>query len=200
MNLLDEYSIALLLALIGMLLVVAEVFFPSGGVLGFFAAVLMIGSVYMAYTKGGFASGLYFAAAETVLVPVMIFLAFQMLPYTPMGKILLGSAPTAEEVETDDIRQALVGRVGTALTKLLPAGAVEIEGQVIDCVSQSQAIEPGEYVRVVEVSANRVVVRRAEQGDRPTSTSPEDMLARPAKELGLEDLDLGEPGEDSQEA
>lgn len=191
MNLLDNFSIALLLTMIGLLLVVAEVFFPSGGILGVFSGLSFLAAVYYAYTAGGVVTGLSFAAAEVVLFPVALYFAFKLLPYTPMGRVLVGQAPTAEEVAVDDARQALLGRVGVARSKLLPAGAVEIDGRVIDCVSRSQAIDPGEYVKVVEVSANRVVVRRASGEERPATASPDDLLARPAEDLGLDDLDLG---------
>ena len=197
MNLFDEFTLAMILALVGFVLVVAEVFFPSGGILGFFSALAMIAAVYFAYVKGGFSLGLYFAAAEMVLIPVFVFGAFQALPYTPMGKVLLGAAPTAEEVDPDDSRQQLVGRIGTARSKLLPAGAVEIDGQVLDCVSQSQAIDPGEYVRVVEVSANRVVVRRASSAERPNEPKTGDLLNQSVEELGIEDFDLGNSDRDN---
>lgn len=191
MNLLDEFSIALLLTLIGALLIVAEVFFPSGGVLGVFAGLSLLAAVYYAYTAGGLMTGLTLAAVEVLVAPVLVYGALRILPHTPMGRVLVGSAPTAEEVAVDDSRHDLIGRVGVARSKLLPAGAVEIDGRVLDCVSRSQAIDPGEYVKVVEVSANRVVVRRAGAGDRPENPKPDDLLARPADELGLEDLDLG---------
>ncbi len=190
MNLFDDFSIALLLTLIGSLLVVAEVFFPSGGMLGAFAGLSFIAAIYSAYQSGGWFMGLSFATAEVLIAPAMIYLAFQILPHTPMGRVLIGRAPTAEEVAVNDRRADLVGRVGIARSKLLPAGAVEIDGQMIDCVSQSQAIDPGEYVKVVEVSANRVVVRRADRKEQPMSLNPDDLLARPAKELGLEELGL----------
>ena len=198
MNVLDGYSIALLLALVGILFLIAEVFFPSGGLLGSFAAISMFAAVYSAYTAGGWKTGLYCAAGEVLVAPIVIYFAFQWLPHTPMGKVLLGEAPTEEEVRPDESRHELVGRVGVARTKLLPAGAVEIDGRVVDCVSQSQAIEPGEYVKVVEVSANRVVVLRAGEGERPGDASPDDLLARPAEELGIDDLALGDSGNESQ--
>ncbi len=188
MNVFDDFSIALLLTCIGSLLLIAEVFFPSGGLLGLFAGCALLGAIYSAFNSAGIMGGLVFATIEVVLVPVLLYFGLQILPHTPMGKILVGSAPTAEEVLVDDDRHDLVGRVGVARSKLLPSGAVEIDGQVIDCVSKSQAIEPGEYVKVVEVRANRVVVRRAGAEERPSNASPDDLLARPAKEIGLDDF------------
>ena len=197
MNLLDEFSIAIIFAALGALLLMAEVFFPSGGLIGLLAGCSFISAIYFAYSYGGLAGGLGFAAAEVILAPIAIYAGLQILPHTPMGKVLVGQAPTEEEVAPNDPRQALVGRVGVARSKLLPSGAVEIDGQLIDCITQGQAIDPGEYVKVVEVSSNRVVVRRAGTEERPDpAATAEDRLTRPAKELGLDDFDF-EAGEEA---
>lgn len=192
MNALDGISIAILLAFIGSLLVIAEVFFPSGGVLGFLSAAAFLGAVYSAYTAGGVLTGLGFAAAEVVIAPMVVYLAFLYLPRTPLGKVLIGRAPTEEEVRSDDTRHELVGQIGVARTMMLPAGSIEIDGKRFDAVSQGQAIEPGEFVKVIEASGNRVVVRRAPHDEQPKSAEAtgEDPLARPAEDLGLESFDF----------
>ncbi len=197
MNALDGLSIAILLAVIGSLLVVAEVFFPSGGVLGFLSAAAFIGAVYSAYTSGGLITGLTFAAVEVVLAPLLIFFTFAYLPKTPMGKVLIGAAPTGEEARPVDSHETIVGRVGVARTKMLPAGSIEIDGRMLDAVSQGQAIDPGEYVKIIESSGNRVVVRRAGPDERPDAGSPtaDNPLNRPAEELGLESFDFDRDAE-----
>ncbi|TWT99915.1 hypothetical protein Pla108_08580 [Botrimarina colliarenosi] len=183
----------MLLTLIGSLLVVAEVFFPSGGLLGFLSAAAFCGAIYSAYSAGGWMYGLGFAAAEVILAPLLLYVAFVYLPQTPIGRLLVGAAPTEQEVLPEGDRDELVGRVGVARSKMLPSGSVEIDGQMLDAVSQGQAIDPGEYVRVVEASRNRLVVRRATAADRPDptrETGGADLLSRPPEELGLEDFDF----------
>jgi hypothetical protein len=72
---------------------------------------------------------------------------------------------------------------------MLPSGAVEIDGQMIDAVTQGRPIEPGTYVVVAEVRANRVVVRPAGKDQRPSHQNPNDVLSRPIDELGIESLE-----------
>ena len=137
-------------------------------------------------------TGLVFAAATVFVVPILIATAFKYWPKTPMGKAFLGELPTDEDVLPTDSRRTLLGRVGVARSKMLPSGAVEIEGQMIDAVTQGQAIEPGAYVVVVEVRANRVVVRPAGKDQRPGNQSAKDIkdiLSRPIDELGIESLE-----------
>ena len=102
-----------------------------------------------------------------VLVPTVLVLAFQYWPKTRIGKAFLGELPTDEEVLPDDPRRELLGRVGIARSKMLPSGAVEIDGQMVDAMTQGQSIEPGQYVVVIEVRANRMVVRPAKENERP---------------------------------
>src|SRR3954469_10428227 len=186
---------AILLMVLGCALVILEVFIPSGGLISILSGVAFIASIVIASwqspTTGPF-TGLAFAAATVIAVPVLIATAFKYWPKTPMGKAFLGEPLTDSEVVIEDPRRALLGRVGVARSKMLPSGAVEVDGQVIDAVTQGQAIEPGTYVVVAEVRANRVVVRPAGKDQRPSHKSSRDvndMLSRPIDELGIESLE-----------
>jgi membrane-bound serine protease (ClpP class) len=117
-------------------------------------------------------------------------MAFKYWPRTPMGRAFLGELPDEHEVRPDDPRRNLVGHVGIAQSKMLPSGSVLIDGQLIDAVSQGLAIDPGEPVIVVEVRANRVMVRPARAHEvRTADLRPDDVLSRPAEDFGLEELD-----------
>jgi membrane-bound ClpP family serine protease len=192
MDALPDIAWAVLLMLIGCVLVVMEVFIPSGGIISILAAVSFIGSIFIAFQDSattGPTTGLIFTAVTVFAVPTLVALAFKYWPRTPMGKAFLGELPTDEEVLPEDPRRALLGRVGVARTKMLPSGAVEIDGQMIDAVTQGQAIEPGTYVVVAEVRANRVVVRPAGKDQRPSHQNPGDLLSRPIEELGIDSLE-----------
>ena len=183
---------AILLLLVGCALVVLEVFIPSGGIISILSAVAFITSILVASWEGpttGPGTGLAFAGITVFAVPTLAILAFKYWPTTRMGKAFLGELPREDEVVPEDPRRTLIGRVGVARSKMLPSGAVEIDGQMIDAVSQGQAIEPGAYVVVVEVRANRVVVRPAGKDQRPSHSNPNDILSRPIDELGIESLE-----------
>jgi membrane-bound serine protease (ClpP class) len=188
---------AIILLVLGCALVVLEVFIPSGGIISVLAAVTFIASIIVASWESpttGPVTGLAFAAVTVFVVPVLVAMAFKYWPRTRMGKAFLGDLQTEKEVLPEDPRRALLGRVGVARSKMLPSGAVEIDGQMIDAVTQGQAIEPGAYVVVVEVRANRVVVRPASADQRPghqTTKDLKDLLSRPIDELGIDSL--GDP-------
>jgi membrane-bound ClpP family serine protease len=189
MNALDPLVWSILLMLVGCAVLVLEVFIPSGGLLSVLSAAAFIGAIIIAFEQGP-VTGFSFLMTAVVAVPLVLALAFHYWPKTRIGKAFLGELPTQEEVQPDDPRRELLGHVGVTRSKMLPSGAVEIDGHMVDAITQGKAIEPGQYVVVTEVRANRVVVRLAKENERPgRSTNPSDMLSRPIEELGIESLD-----------
>lgn len=189
MTLLDPLGWAVVFMLVGCGLIVLEVFIPSGGVISFFALVAFAASLVMAFRRD-VTTGMSFIAIALVAIPTVVGLAFKAWPHTPMGRAFLGELPSEEATKPHDPRRELVGKVGIAKTKMIPSGDVVVDGKLLDAVSQGRAIEPGEAVVVVEVSSNRVVVRRAEQHEKAgLSTSEKDLLSKPIEEFGLDGID-----------
>jgi membrane-bound serine protease (ClpP class) len=107
-----------------------------------------------------------------------------------MGRAILGDLPTEEETRLDDPRRSLVGRVGVAQSLMLPSGAVLVDGKLIDAVSQGMAIDPGQPVVIVEVRANRVMVRPAAAEEAQAAAfESDDVLSRPIEEFGFDSLE-----------
>lgn len=193
MNLLDPLAWAILLMLFGGLLAVSEIFIPSGGILGLLSSIAILTSIGLAFYHHGPGVGLLFSVVAVVGVPVCMAIALKYWPHTAMGKRMLSSPPSSEEVlpDSEARRQlkSLVGRIGRAKCDLLPAGAVEIDGQTIDAMTQGQPVDQGQAVKVVEVRANRVVVRPLEEGESLAERNPDDVLSQSLDSLGLDSLE-----------
>lgn len=186
---LDPISWAIILLILGCGLVVMEVFIPSGGLLSLLSGIALLASLVMAF-RSDTGTGLTFLLVTLIAVPTAIGFAFKVWPMTPMGKAFLGELPTAAETTPEDMRRNLVGRVGVAKSKMLPSGSVQVDGKYIDAITQGGAIDMGQPIVVVEVSANRVVVRAAdEQEARQLPTDPRDVFTKPIEELGIEEFD-----------
>lgn len=190
----DPLLWAILLFVLALALVMLEVFVPSGGVIGVLAALAVMGAVGMAFYRGP-GTGLTFLVMALVALPSVLALALKIWPETALGRRILPTIPTAQEVLPDNEHrrglQELVGKVGRARSLMLPSGAAEINGRTVDAVSEGVAIESGQLVKVVEVRGNRVLVRPAteEEARRASATSPavqDDVLARPIDSIGLD--------------
>jgi membrane-bound ClpP family serine protease len=200
MNSVDPLTWSIILLILGCGLACLEIFIPSGGLISFLAGLSLIGSITMAFRRDP-ATGFTFLLVTVLAVPTIVGLALKFWPRTPMGKAFLGELAQEGELVPEDWRRQLVGRQGVAQSKMLPSGAVQIEGEIIDAISHSGAIEKGQPVIIIEVRGNRVVVRPAEPGELSVTLAGAegshpaapvesvDLLSKPIEELGLESLD-----------
>lgn len=158
MNLL--FAAALLI--FGFLAIVAEVFFPSLGALSVLAVLSLGGGVFFAFREStefglGFLAAAVFGGLGTALV------AFKLFPKTPFGRRLIVAGPSfaSDTAATDPKFRDLLGKHGTAVSTLRPAGIADIEGRRIDCVADGELLAAGTPIHVVRLEGNRVVVRAA---------------------------------------
>ncbi len=177
------------LLLLGLTLVMLEVFVPTGGLLGFLSLTAILSGIGLAFYHGGLTYGFGFLIATAVALPTVLGLAFRWLPTTAIGRRLLPAVPTSKDVLPDSEERralrALVGRIGRAKSTMLPSGAVIVDGRTIDAVSEGMPIEPGQPVRVIEVRGHRVVVRPVEDGEEAQPRS-DDVLSQPIDTLGID--------------
>ena len=151
---------AVLLLGVGLALIVAEVLFPSFGILSVLATAAIVGAIVMAFRISNEA-GLQFLVATVLLVPVMIVLGFKLFPHSPIGKHMVSSGLSFESAAATDGRDLqLVGEEGTVEADCRPAGMARIGTRRVDVVTRGEWIEAGERVRVAEVIGNRVVITR----------------------------------------
>lgn len=168
------------LLLVGLAVLMLEVFVPSGGVLGF-VSVLAIGSaIVMAFMEQGPAVGLAVLAASFVAVPAALALAFRWFPDTPLGRRVLPPPPAADDVlpaaEHRRRLRDLVGRGGRVTRELVPWGEVTIDGLACDALSESGPIAAGAEVAAVRVEGRGLVVRM--RAAPPPSAEPRPEEAR----------------------
>jgi membrane-bound ClpP family serine protease len=167
----DNSQLAILLLVVSLVLLVAEVFIPSGGMILISALVCLVASVWFAWRAWGDnpAAWWTYIASVIIIIPSVAGGILYWFPKTSMGKRVLLEAPSLEEVTAYDDEaarlQKLVGERGETLTLLNPGGIVMVAGERHHCESEGLMIEPREPVEVVRVSGNRLVVRPARKPD-----------------------------------
>jgi membrane-bound serine protease (ClpP class) len=149
---------AIVLTLVGCAFVVAEVFFPSLGLLGLVAGTLFITADVAAFGESQ-AAGWAFVVLQVVLVPFLVRQAFRLLPRLPFGRRMLLEGPARPSAAGIPDLAALVGRRGTALTDLRPAGIASLGGERVSVVSVGGFVRKGEAVEAESVDGAEVRVR-----------------------------------------
>jgi len=193
------------LFLVGLAVMVLEVFVPSGGVLGFLSVLAIGAAIVTAFVEQGPTFGAAVTGLAFVVVPAVLAAAFRVFPETPLGRRVLPPPPGADDVQPRAGRrrhlESLVGRRGRVTGELVPWGTVEIDGVACDARSDAGPIAVGTAVQAVAADAAALVVRplaavaaavdpagpgpsRAEQPDQPAA----DGRSRTLEEFEFEDL------------
>jgi membrane-bound serine protease (ClpP class) len=163
----DPLTIAYLLIVLGLALLVAEVFFCTGGTLFIASSLCILGGVVLTFVYGDTATGMATLLGVFVVVPALATLMLYAWPRTPMGKRLIlrdRDAVTAQMPVMLEL-EGLRGRYGRALSDLRPAGAVEFDGRRVDAMSEGMMVAAGAWVRCVDVRFGTVVVRQVDAPD-----------------------------------
>lgn len=154
------------LLLLGLGVMVLEVFVPSGGILGFVSIAALVAAVATAFLEQGATAGMASLAVVVLAVPAVLALAFRWFPETPLGRRVLPPAPEAADVLPDLERRRhvreLVGHTGRAVSELLPWGRVEIDGEAVEAMSEGGPIAVGAAIEAVGVQGAALVVRLVE--------------------------------------
>jgi membrane-bound ClpP family serine protease len=155
----------LLLLIVGLAVMVLEVFLPSGGILGFLSLTAIVAAIATAFLEMGATAGFVVLAVATVVVPTVLALAFRWFPETPLGRRVLPPPPDPADVAPAAARrlalEKLLGRSGRALSEMLPWGMVEIDGVRVEAQSDGGPIECGAAVQAVSVQGRHLVVAPA---------------------------------------
>jgi len=178
-----------LLLVLGLAVMVAEVFVPSGGVLGFVSIMAILAAVTLAFLQVGPGAGVMTLAVVVVSVPAVLGLAFRWFPETALGRRVLPPPPEGTEVvpqaaERQRLRD-LIGRSGETVTDLLPWGTVALGSDRVEGMSDAGPLTAGSRVRVVGVQGLAVIVRPvgSESAERHDAPGPDESAPPPGDRL-----------------
>lgn len=158
----------LLLVATGVILLGVELFIiPGFGVAGVGGIIALAAGLGMTLVGAGATASVIIGAFGRVAISILLALAgglalLRMLPRLPFGRrLVLDTEVGAEQGYTSppESDRLQLGRNGTALSPLRPAGVADIDGARVDVVSDGGFIEAGAAIEVTRVDGNRVVVR-----------------------------------------
>ena len=159
----------LLLVSVGALLIALEVFvFPGTTIAGVAGVIALVAGLGLSLVGAGASASMIITVlgrvAMSILLAMVGAVAFiRALPHLPFGRRLVLDADMQAAtgyVSAPESDRRWLGRTGTALSPLRPAGIAEIDGSRVDVVSDGDFIAVGTAIEVTRVDGNRIVVRR----------------------------------------
>jgi membrane-bound ClpP family serine protease len=158
----DILALAYVLLVAGLVLMVAEMFIPTGGVCFLLAALCAIAGIALIFFYGDTTTGVIALLGFFVVAPLFLSALFYLWPHSLWGRRLVPNPEddmTVAAMPGNAQLEQLTGRIGRTISPLRPSGVVEFDGKRVDCVSEGMMIAAGQWVRCMEVRAGRVVVR-----------------------------------------
>ncbi|MGN0760103.1 MAG: NfeD family protein [Candidatus Ventricola sp.] len=145
--------------LLGMILIIVEVFLPGFGLPGIGGIVLVGAGVVMV--------GMHFGSLTAVGTLLVIIAVLAVLVSWVLRQASRGGGKRSDLFlqERDDLRtqqedmKVLVGKSGTTTSVLRPAGIGDFDGVRLNVVTEGGFIEKDMPIEIVRVDGSRIVVR-----------------------------------------
>lgn len=157
-----EWGILVLFFAVGVVILVAEIFIPSHGILSVVGLGFLIAAVVKTFSYGGREAGIIAVLACLVFVPAFALIAVKYWHRTPIGRRIAPPNPTLTADDTSvpvEELSRLVGRTGRSETPLRPVGICEFSGKRVSCVTEFGMIEAGATVEAVGISGANLAVQ-----------------------------------------
>ncbi len=153
------YLFPVLLQLMGILVIVAEIFIPSLGLLTLIALGLFAYSLFLVFTTISVTIGYALTGLDLMLVPAMVYMGIKLLARSNLSLKQELSKEDGVASQADTLK-TYMNMQGTAVTNLRPAGMAMIESQRLDVVTDGEYIDKGTNVVVVQVTGNQIIVEK----------------------------------------
>ena len=157
MNMLMSHFSTIFCLLLGMLLIVVEVFLPGFGLPGI-SGIALIGT-------GVILVGMNFGAPMAVGVLLVLIAVLAILISWVLHQVIQGKTKgklflkEKGKYELHEDMQVLVGKAGVTTSVLRPAGIGDFDGVRLNVVTEGGFIEKDVPITIVRVDGSKIVVR-----------------------------------------
>jgi membrane-bound ClpP family serine protease len=151
-----DIFIVVVLALLGLLLVLLEIFIIPGVTIAAVAGILILAeSIYYAYTHLGVLGGTITLIAELVVLGVALV---YFVKSKALDSIEL-KTNIESTVASGDLLKVKEGDEGITLSRLNYMGKVKINDVIMEAKSEGEFIDDGTEIVVVKVSSTQLIVK-----------------------------------------
>jgi len=151
-------TLPVILQFVGVLIIIAEIILPSGGLLSLLAAGVIGYSLYFVFNNVSVETGMIFVLADVIILPVSVIIGLKLLaesPATLKAELSSGNGVVSQAPGLEDI----IGEKGKTLSILRPSGSARIKGKRVDVVSRGEFIDKDKEILVISVTGNQIIVR-----------------------------------------
>ena len=156
---------AIFLYFICAVLMVAEVFVPSGGLISICALVCLIGGLMIFFRKSQTAGWVGIVTA-VVMIPAVLTVTYKIFPKTKFGKSVIlapSNRQQGDAIPDSDHLKKMLNAQGVVITPLRPVGMCTFSGERLECVAESGYVDKDKKGKVIRVQGTQLTVREMEE-------------------------------------
>lgn len=152
----------LVLFLIGMALLIIELFLPGFGVSGICGILCLVAVIVMQFLTNRASVAWIVTGAILLILLLMIILFMHSMK---SGMLFRSPIVLKEQIEAEAIKpsseslEALIGKTGKAITPLRPSGIVLIDGKRYSVETQATFVDKDAEITVLAVDGTKITVR-----------------------------------------
>lgn len=150
-------ALVITLMIVGLLLLGAElIIIPGFGIAGILGIAALVTSCWVSFAYINTTAGIIVILVNIILVVATTIL---MLRSKTWKKLSLKTNIDSKVDVAPEEKGIAVGNRGIALTRLAPAGKVQIGENAIEAFTRDSLVEPGSGVEVCEIAGNKIIVK-----------------------------------------
>jgi membrane-bound ClpP family serine protease len=148
----------IILILLALILLVIEILFVPGMILGIISFIMIGAGVYFAYESHGAITGHLVLAGSVLVGGGLVIWAFKSNVWTRVGvnNVMDGRANVIDE------NNVKVGDKGVAVSRLAPMGKAMINEQLLEVVAYEGFLDQNSPIEVYRLHGNRIIVKKSE--------------------------------------
>ena len=148
----------IVLQIIGIIIIMAEIIIPSGGLLTLLAVAVLAFSLYSVFSAVSMAVGFAFVVADLIIIPIVVMVGFKVLAKSSITLKSNLSSKLGVNAQKDSLRP-YIGQTGVTITDLRPSGIATIKKERLDVVTEGKYLDKETPIIVVSVTGNQIIVK-----------------------------------------
>lgn len=145
----------ILFIILGLLLLLIEfAVIPGVTIAGIGGILLLIASIYIAFTSYGTGAGIVTLVFVMLAAPALVYYLFK----SRAGKKMILESQIDSKVESFDNLKIAVGDTGKTIGRLAPSGKAKINGEVVEAQSTGSFVDHNTEIKVLKILSNKVIV------------------------------------------
>ena len=155
-----NFLIIIFLIILGIVLLLIEVtILPGITIAGVGSFLVLVYSVYLAFTTYGSLIGFLTLAFVLIVAPLLVYKLFK----GKTGKSMVLNTVLHGFVNEINSEKVKVGDIGVTIGRLAPMGKIKVNDEVVEVRSTGTFVNPGERVKIISIEKSLVTVEPLNQ-------------------------------------